>query len=291
MTTLSIRKALKEAQRTLSRAGIDTARLDAEILLAYVLEKGRIYLHLEPDALLTNQQQSQFDGLIRRRENYEPVAYILGEQEFWSLKFRVNKHTLIPRPDTETMIEKVLKDYPDTAAPLRMADFGTGSGCIIIALLSEYQKATGQAIDQSAKAIETAVSNAKQNAVMDRAEFQAISWFDAALNDFIRLPLDILVSNAPYIPANDIKDLDADVRDYEPHSALDGGVDGLDDVRHIVSLAPSLLKEGGRLYLEIGFQQADDTANIMAEAGLRHIEKTKDIAGIERIVSGQLLKN
>lgn len=291
MTSLSIKKALKEAQRSLLRAGIDTARLDAEILLAHVLERGRIYLHLEPDVSLSDLQQRQFSEIMKRRENREPVAYILGEQEFWSLKFKVNKHTLIPRPDTETMVEKVLKDYPDQKTSLKIADFGTGSGCILIALLSEYENAKGQAIDQSSKAIETARENAKNNGVGDRALFEAISWYDENLSKMITDPLDILVSNAPYIPAGDIKDLDADVRDYEPHSALDGGADGLDDVRHIVSLAPSLLKEGGRLYLEIGFQQADDTAKIMAEAGFKQIEKTKDIAGIERIVSGHYLKN
>lgn len=287
MSGANLRALLKDARRRLGAVS-ETALLDAEIMLAHVLDKGRLFLHLEPMFEPTAAQLQAFEKMMARRLKAEPVAYILGEQEFWSLKFKVNQHTLIPRPDSETIIDKILKDFTDVYAPLTVADLGTGSGCLLLATLSEFPKAKGWAIDRSTGAVKVSNDNAVALELAERATIEETSWYDDAAM-MMKDKVDILISNAPYIPTADIADLAPDVRDYEPTSALDGGQDGLNDVRHIIGLAKKLLLPSGHLYLEIGYHQADDTAELLKAAGFRDIDKTKDLGGIERVVSGKFL--
>lgn len=217
--------------------------------------------------------------VLRRRLAGEPVARIIGEWEFWSLPFRLSPDTLVPRPDTETVVETALGRLPDRNAPLRILDLGTGSGCILIALLSELPGAFGVGLDRSLPALRTARENAWANGVGPRAAFVAGDWWEALAG-----PFDLVVSNPPYIATHEIDGLSAEVRLHDPAAALDGGSDGLDAYRRIVA-AGHLLADGASLVLEVGATQAQAVAALGLAAGLHEPEIAKDLAGHARVVS------
>lgn len=251
--------ALSAATETLNKAGVDTPRLDARVLWQ-----------------ACGNDPVRFASFIARRAAHEPVAYIVGEKEFWSLAFAVAPGVLIPRPDTETLIEAVLADFPDRTAALNILDLGTGSGCILAALLSEYPRAQGIGIDSSPIAQRVAASNLEGLGLADRGVIRAGNWAEAVQPSF-----DVVVSNPPYIKSAEIAALAPDVRDFEPFAALDGGPDGLDALR---ALAPELKRLGAPAYIEIGVEQAEGATAVFTDAGLLVSRIAEDLAGIPRIV-------
>lgn len=270
---------LQQATERLNNADNPLARRDSELLLCHVLgvEPARLPLY---EQTVTPVQQQAFEGFIERRLRAEPVAHIIGEQEFWSLVFYVNEHTLVPRPDTEELVSAGLTFLEDKEAP-SVADLGTGSGCVLLSLLHEKTRATGVGIDVSEKALAIAIKNANHHGLEARATFVRSNWFDA-------LPsakrFDLIVSNPPYIVSAEIETLMPDVRDFEPRSALDGGSDGLDCYRAIARTAKPRLVEDGMIALEVGMGQAADVAQILSDAGLAISSVQRDLAGIERVV-------
>lgn len=261
----------------------ETARLDAEYLMADVLGCRRMELPLKTTEL-TVVEATKFAGYLERRKTGEPVAHILGTQEFWSLEFKVTPATLIPRPDTETLVEVALKHLAGQPEGT-VLDLGTGSGCILLSLLSELPEYQGMGIDQSLDALAVARENAVNLQLSERAIFLESDWFSA-----VETPEDgfsAIVSNPPYIPSADIEGLMEDVRDFEPLSALDGGEDGLDPYHTIAEGAFERLGSGGLLAVELGIHQAEDVAAIFTKAGFSKVEIINDLAGIGRVVSGK----
>jgi release factor glutamine methyltransferase len=270
---------LHDANRRLGEAGISEARLDARLFACHVFDMDAAAILGHPERELTAAQEQAFDTLVARRERHEPVALILGTREFWSLPFRVTADTLIPRPDSETLVEAVLERVADRDAGLSLLDLGTGTGCLLLALLSELPKARGLGVDANAGAIEVARGNAQSLHLADRARFQIGDWARGLTG-----PFDVIISNPPYIPAKDIEHLAPDVAAFEPRAALCGGADGLDSYRVIVPELVRLMGSRGTAYLEIGAGQSQTVATFVHENGLQALEIKRDLAGIPRCV-------
>ncbi|MDW3714673.1 MULTISPECIES: peptide chain release factor N(5)-glutamine methyltransferase [unclassified Pseudomonas] len=257
-----------------------SARLDAELLLAAALGKPRSFLHTWPERVVSGEAAELYASYLARRRNGEPVAYILGHQGFWSLDLEVAPHTLIPRPDTELLVETALALV--AAAPARVLDLGTGSGAIVLALACERPLWRLIGVDR----IDDAVALAERNRVrlkLDNVEFRESHWFSSlGVERF-----DLIVSNPPYIAARDPHLEEGDVR-FEPSSALVSGADGLDDIRLIVSEAPAHLNAGGWLLLEHGYDQAGAVRELLARQGFEAVESRRDLGGHERISLGRL---
>lgn len=277
MEELTIAEALAEAVEQLEEAGVDSAHLDARLLLSRVLGVSRAYLTMHADAYLSDSELMAFDVLVERRAAREPMAQILGEREFWSLNFRVTADTLDPRPDSESIIEAVLRYVPSKQSRLLMADFGVGSGCLLLSLLSEYPRAHGLGVDMSAAALEVAEKNAHTLGLSTRATFHQTSWGEGVIGRY-----DVIVSNPPYIRESDMAALEPEVTQYEPHSALVGGEDGLEAYRALLPDVKRLLAPNGIAVLEFGQGQAADVTAIAEANELRMLETCKDLAGIER---------
>jgi len=271
-----------------SRAGIESAELDARILAGAVLGLDLTGLIVAAARILTEDETSYLEDCARRRIAGEPIARIVGVKDFWGLPLRLSPATLVPRPDTETVVEaalEILRTESKRNRPLRIADLGTGSGAILLALLSELPNAFGIGTDISMAALQTARANARHLGLASRAAFVACDYAAALSASF-----DLIVSNPPYIRSADIAALDVEVRDHDPHRALDGGVDGLDAYRRIAPEAAPLLAPGGALVVEVGQGQSGAVAGLMAAAGLTADEVPKsDLAGIRRAVTGWLL--
>jgi release factor glutamine methyltransferase len=272
-------EALASLRRAFAEAGLDTPGLDARILLADALGVDASELALRPQAPLGAAGAERLSGYAARRLAREPVARILGVQEFWGLPFRLSPDTLVPRPDTETVVEAALAAVPDRQAPLCILDLGTGSGCLLVALLHELPNAHGVGVDRSPGALAVARANARLNDVGGRAAFAASDWGAALAQKF-----DLVVSNPPYVASRVIDELAPEVRDHDPQGALDGGSDGLDAYRAILADAGRLLKPGGRLVAEIGFDQEEAVHALAADAGLAVERVAKDLGGRPRAV-------
>lgn len=263
---------------------IDSPRMTAEYLLAYALGLSRIDLYLQYEKPLQKEELETFKSFIRRRVQREPLAYIVGSRGFWTLDLSVTPDVLIPRPDTETLVEAALKAMGEMTSgeTLTVADLGTGSGAIILSLASEYPDNAYVAVDISEKALAVARKNATDVCPDTDIQFINSSWFDAFSKG---MQFDVIVSNPPYIPSGDIPDLQKEVSGYEPVLALDGDADGLKCIRHIICSADKYLRPGGKLLLEIGFDQAEAVVRIAEEAGLyTDIHSIKDLAGNDRVV-------
>lgn len=276
MTQTTLAEAARDAETRLADAGVDSARLDARLLVAHVLgiPPHRVVTHGE--APVDDDALGRLQDLVGRRAAREPMSQILGRREFWSLPFRVTRDTLTPRPDSETVVEAALA-HVERRRGARVLDIGTGTGCLLLALLSELPAATGVGTDVSAAALVVARGNADALGFADRATFVETTW--AAGVDG---PFDLVVSNPPYIPADEIATLDPEVARYEPRGALDGGADGLDAYRALAKALPSLLAAGGVVVFEIGADQAEDVREIVAAAGLSFVEQRRDLAGRPR---------
>jgi release factor glutamine methyltransferase len=286
---LAAAKDIASARRLLTvqfqAAGIDSPALDARLLIENALGLDHTALATQATRALTDTERDAIAALAARRLQGEPVARILGEKEFWGLPFALSHATLVPRPDTETIVETALdaigKERRNEA--LRIADLGTGTGAILLALLHECPNAMGLGTDIDPNAIETAQRNAQALGLASRARFRLADFAHDLGESF-----DLVVSNPPYIPTRDIETLAREVRDYDPIRALDGGADGLDAYRMIALKAPKLLSEGGLLVVEIGIGQADDVATIFTtEGGLDVVAIRPDLGGVPRALSAR----
>jgi release factor glutamine methyltransferase len=277
MATIGV--ALSEGTARLTAAGIESARLDARLLLAAATGRTVEQIVARPAQVLSAHESAAFDGLIGRRAHREPVSQLLGHREFWSLDFVTTRDTLTPRPDTETLVDAALRLFPDRAAPLRILDLGTGTGCLLAALLSEYPTAVGVGTDVSPAAAAIARSNVAAHHLESRAEITICHWDDQIEGQF-----DLIVSNPPYIATAELARLDPEVARYEPRAALDGGADGLDAYRDLAPRVARRLAPAGLALLEVGLGQAADVESICAAAGLQVHGRACDLAGRERCV-------
>lgn len=275
---------LRAAEQRLTAVGVEEARLDLLYLAerVFAIPVGRLRradgLQVPVDAV------AGFQTLVERRAAREPVQRILGDWEFWGLTLALGPETLIPRPDTETLVEAVLKARPDRTRPWRILDLGTGTGAILLALLSEYPHSFGVGVDLSPEAAAVAAGNARSLGLANRASFLAGSWVDAVAGRF-----DIIVSNPPYIPDADIAGLAPEVARFEPWRALAGGADGLDPYRHLVGVLPPLLSGGGLIGFEHGADQGPAVAGLLCGAGLAGVSTIRDLGGRDRVALGQAL--
>lgn len=278
--TWTLLKILQWTAGYFKEKGVDGGRLDAELLLADALHLDRVGLYLNYDRPLTADELAAFRQRVARRARREPVQYILGEAEFWSLELQVTPDVLIPRADTEVLVEEALKKV---AGPSFILDVGTGSGAIAVALAVELPEARIEAVDVSPAALAVASANAQRHGVAGRIDFR-----EADLYALAGGPYDLLVSNPPYIPLGDMAGLMPEVRDFEPHQALCGGdSDGLAAYRCLASGASRLLQSGGWLLVEVGIGQADSVQRIFARAGLGECFSRDDYAGVPRVVGGR----
>lgn len=274
---MKISDVLKNTTERLRRAGIDTANLDAKLLLCKFLKKDKLFLVVNSEKEI--EIDEKYMELVSRREKHEPMQYILGKAEFYGLDFKVNKNVLIPRPDTEVLVEKVISFVKNNSYTI--LDIGTGSGCIPISILVNCPNAKAYAADISADAIEVAKENARLNNVDKKITFLNID----ILNDFPDFSIDCIVSNPPYIEEEVIPTLMEDVKGYEPDIALNGGPDGLIFYRRIAQEGYKILRKGGLIAFEVGYTQAKAVEEILIKNGFAQTEIIKDLAGIERIVS------
>lgn len=262
--------------------GIDSARLDARLLVAEVLGCAPDRVALSPEMMLSSEQSARLEGLATRRAAREPMSHILGRRGFWTLNLKVTADTLDPRGDTETLVEAVLARIPDRAVPLKVADFGTGTGAILLALLSELPNATGLGVDKSSAALTVARDNARTHGLAPRTEFRHADWGRGLDERF-----HVIVSNPPYIPDQDIDGLEPEVAAYEPRLALAGGPDGLKCYRELIPQMARLLMPGGIAAVEVGAGQAAAVAALFTASGLARPVAERDLAGIERCVVSQ----
>lgn len=273
---------LRAGAARLADAGLLDPRLDAEVLLAHVLGQPRLGMLIDTTRAVTDEQAQAFHALIARRSTGEPVAYIIGMREFWSLEFQVTSATLIPRPDSETMIEAVLRAFPHDR-PLRVLDLGTGSGCLLLSVLHEFPRSFGIGVDRSVEAAQVAADNAVRLGLGDRSAFVVSDWAEALSG-----PFDCILSNPPYIGEEEV--LSPEVADFEPKTALFAGAAGLDDYRRIIPDLGRLLAPGGRAFLEIGYTQAEPVGQIAAAAGFSS-QIYQDLAGRPRCIECWQIEN
>lgn len=260
----------------------DTPRLDTEYMLMALLNLKRVDLIVDSNREIDQKTINTFHQMIEARQAGKPLSYIIGSEEFMGLTFEVNENVLIPRDDTEVLVEKIIELYK-TKNNLNILDIGTGSGAIAIALAKFLHVNHVIAVDKYNEALTIARQNAKTNDVINKIKFIQSDLFEA-LDDYTNY-FDIIVSNPPYIPKNDILDLQVEIKEHEPMTALDGGVDGLDFYRQIVQQADTFLKAKGLLAFEIGYNQAADVQQLMAQA-FEDIQVIKDLSGLDRVVLG-----
>jgi len=268
---------LKEAAARLAEAGIEGSLREARLLLQAAADIPVATQIAFPERTIEAAAAVRFRELAMRRAGREPMAHILGRRDFWSLTFKVTADTLDPRPDSETLVQAVLDHIPDRSAPLRLLDFGTGTGCLLLSLLHELSNATGLGIDASAAALAVAIENAQALGLAERASFRHGDWDDGIAPGF-----DIILSNPPYIPRGDLATLQPEVASFEPRLALDGGPDGLAAYRRLAPAAVRLLAAGGLLAVEVGSGQADSVVAIGQAARLRHIATASDLGSVPR---------
>jgi release factor glutamine methyltransferase len=273
----TVAAALAVAASRLVAAGVADPRRDARLLLGAALGVEPGALLGWPERHLSAEEEARFAASVARRAAREPVSRILGRREFWGLSFRVVPETLDPRPDSETLIEAALATIPDRTAPLRLVDFGTGTGCLLLALLSELPNATGLGIDRAPAALVCAAGNARELGLVARARFIASDWGAAFSGS-----ADLILANPPYIESHVIEGLEPEVSAYEPRVALDGGTNGLDAYRVLVHDARRLLTPQGIGFLEIGAGQAGRVSTLVEEVGLRVRGIRRDLAEVER---------
>ena len=264
-----LENTIKQASRLLKNHNIASHRLDAEIILSEIMGVTREYLMINNYINVPIKISEKYNHAIKRRIKREPVAYIIGKKEFWSQNFTINQATLVPRPETELLIYKLINFFKNKR--INILDIGTGSGCILLAILKEINFARGIGIDISSKAIKTAKANSVKLNLSHRAKFKT---FD--VSKFNEGKYDLIVSNPPYIPLKDIKNLSKDIKNYEPLIAINGGLDGLDLIKKVIYKSNSLLRRNGVLAIEIGCNQYRKALSILIQHGYREIHKEYD---------------
>ncbi|HEX6718962.1 MAG TPA: peptide chain release factor N(5)-glutamine methyltransferase [Pyrinomonadaceae bacterium] len=278
----SIAEVLKESATLLERAGVPEARREAGELLSFVLDKDRTFLISHAEDRVSDDSFDRFRELIERRATGEPLQYITGVQDFFGREFRVTPDVLIPRPETELLVEAALEVIGGESATPFICDVGTGSGCIAVTLLCELPGSRAVAVDKSSAALEIAKLNAREQSVAGRAVFLVSDCFDAL--DARENQFDLIVSNPPYVPEAVVARLQREVRDHEPLVALSAGPDGLSMIRRLLADAPAFLKSGGYMLMEIGFDQGEALRALVDTHVWRLLEVRPDLQGIPRIV-------
>lgn len=275
---MKILELYKNSAKELEQQGILTSKLDVKILLSYLLNIDSKELIMYFNQHIEQKFINTFNHLLKRRLNREPIANIVNKKSFWSYDFFVNENVLTPRNDSEILIEAVLSNYNNMQEGLKILDLGTGSGCLILSLLKMYKNASGLAIDISEKALKVARQNA-ENLKINNIKFLKNNW-----NDNIEEKFDIIISNPPYIPTKEIKELEPEVNKFNPLLALDGGEDGLNCYRYLAKSLEKNLKENTKIFLEIGKNQEKDIEKIFNENGYELLKMYKDLAEINRIL-------
>jgi release factor glutamine methyltransferase len=304
LTVMDIRAALKEAMSRLRAANVPSHTLAAELLLMHTLECDRTWLYTHPEAALDPAAAEKFFALVARRAAGEPTQYLTGKQEFWGLEFEVTSAVLIPRPETEHVVEVALERLGPRgikinlatgapSPPLRVADVGTGSGCLAVALAHELPHAEIFATDISAAALEIARRNATRHNVAGRIHFLRTNlleefFHESRITKNESRPFDLIVSNPPYVARNEANQLPREVRDHEPASALFGGPTGVEIYARLIEQSAALLRDGGNLVLELGYNSLDRVRAILAaNPQWRDLKVTNDLAGIPRVLSAK----
>jgi len=275
---MNIESILSEGINILQKNKIVNPQLDSEILLSNSIKRDKKYIILNPEEILDQEQLEKFKSLIERRKKGEPIAYLINKKEFWKDEFFVNKDVLIPRPDSELIIEQVLKIYSKDVQ-LQVLDIGTGSGCILLSILKERSNFYGNGIDISKKSINVSKFNAKQLNLTNRVKF-----FHSSVDNFNNGKYDIIVSNPPYIKQLSLKYLEKDVVNFEPKLALSGGFDGFSKIRKVINKASILIKKKGKFILEIGFDQKNKVIKILKEEGFYVNKAIKDYGNNDRCI-------
>ena len=275
---MNIQTLLNQASKTLKQLSNTSSKLDSEILLSKIIKKNRKYLILNSNEELKKENIKSFDYLVKRRKKGEPIAYLINKKEFWKQNFYINQNVLIPRPDTEILVEETLKLF-NVNSKLNMLDIGTGSGCILISILKERRNFFGTGIDISKKAINVARFNAKMHQLSNRVKF-----YNSDVDKFLIGKYDLVVSNPPYIKRQDLKYLEVDVKGFEPKLALDGGKDGFSKITKVISKTSTLLKRNGRFILEIGFGQKEKILSILKQNNFFINKVVKDYGKNDRCV-------
>jgi len=278
-----LEKIIKQGSKNLKNHNIESHQLDAQIILSEIMKVNKEFLIINNETLISEDIIKKYNSAITRRIKREPVAYITGKKEFWSNDFIVNSSTLVPRPETELLIYKVINFFKNKQ--LNVLDIGTGSGCLLLTILKELPFSRGIGIDISSKAIKTAKINCKNLNLTNRAKFQVFDLINYNIGKF-----DLIVSNPPYIPSADIKNLSKDIINYEPLSALDGGLDGLDLIKKVIYKSNSLIKRDGLLALEIGNNQYQKVSNLIKSNGYRELYKIYDFKSNVRCIISTKVK-
>ena len=271
-------EVLTNATKILKKASIASSKLDCEILLSNVLKINRENLLIDLNKRINNKELIKFNKLINRRKKKEPVAYIVGHKEFWNKKFKVNCNVLIPRPDTEILVEEVIKIIKINSS-INILDIGTGTGCVLLSVLHERKKCYGTGIDISKKAINIAKHNAKIQQIKNRIKF-----INSSIDKFYVGKYDLIISNPPYIKSSDIKYLGKDVGFYEPRIALNGGCDGYSRIKEIINKSSILIKKKGKLFLEIGYNQRNEVVKILNNNSFYINKVVKDLGKKNRCI-------
>ena len=275
---MNIQRALSQASKTLESSSSASSKLDSEILLSEVIKKNRQYLILNFNQELEKENIKSFNYLVKRRKKGEPIAYLIHKKEFWKQNFYINQNVLIPRPDTEILVEETLKLF-NSNSRLNILDIGTGSGCILLSILNERKNFFGTGIDISKKAINVARFNAKMHQLNNRTKF-----YNSDVDKFLIGKYDLILSNPPYIKQKDLKYLEIDVRNFEPKLALDGGRDGFSEITKVISKTSMLLKRNGKFILEIGFDQKNRILNILKKNNFFVNKVIKDYGKNDRCI-------
>ena len=275
---MKYQEIINEGSKILKLNNVKSYNLDSEILLSSLLNIDRSRLMTNLQDKIKDRDKKIFFNLINRRKNNEPISYITGHKEFWNYNFKVDKNVLIPRPDTETIVEQVL-NYLNPMCAKKVLDIGTGSGCIIISIIKERKKCNGVGIDISKNAIKLAKYNAKIQHIKNR-----INFFHSDIDNFLTDKYDLIISNPPYIKHHEINGLEKDIKNYEPRVALNGGIDGYSKIRLTIKKSSALIKKNGKLFLEIGSNQVMETLKILKFNGFFVNKIVKDLANKNRCV-------
>ena len=275
---MKIQNLLKEGQKKLKNSINDSYQLDSEILMSKILHKKREFILLNLEKEVDIQKSNIFINLVNQRSQGKPIAYLMGKKDFWKYEFNVSKDVLIPRPDTELIIEKVL-DLTKHKSKLNILDIGVGSGCILLSILKEKPYFNGTGVDLSKKCLDISKINALKLGIKNRVKF-----FKSDIDNFNYGKYDLIISNPPYINKSKLKYLDKNVVCYEPIMALDGGLDGLSEIRKVINKSSELIKNKGKLILEIAFDQKNKVKKLLKDKGFYINETFKDLAKNDRCI-------
>ena len=279
---MTVAEGLKEGSKVLREHAVAEPERESVLLMSHALKRDSTFIYAHPEYRLNAIESILFKAVVRRRAAHEPFQYIVGHQEFFGINFQVTPDVLIPRPETEILVQAAIDAFRNQDN-VRFLEVGVGSGCISVSILENLPDARALGVDASYKALVMAGTNAEKNGVAERLELQISDVYQSVdERDF-----DLVVSNPPYVSDRDLGSLQREVRDFEPHVALSGGPDGLDIVRRIIAGAPKLLKSKGMLLMEIGWDQSEKVQQILGSAGWKNIEMLPDLQGIPRIVSAR----